>query len=796
LLDVHQGNAGEARRPCPHYKGEAVMSNTRKLWLGLATLLVVSFGVLLWAGTEIFRTAPPMPEKVLSESGQVVYTRSDMEKGRQVWQSIGGMQLGSIWGHGGYVAPDWSADWLHRESVALLDMWARADGGMATYAQLPDEEQAALRSRLKSVMRTNTYDPASGTITVPDDRAVAMSNVAAHYESLFGNDPANAPLREAYAMKNDTVPDAAHRRALTSFFWWTAWAAGTERPREAGDGIVPTRSGVVDKQVTYTNNWPSEPLIDNTPAPSMWVWSAFSVLFLLAGIALLGWWHARQAHEEPHQLPASDPLAALRITPSMRATAKYFWVVLALFVVQILLGAITAHYQIEGQEAYGYALSDVLPYSITRTWHTQLAVLWIAVAWLGTGLYIAPAMSGHEPKFQRLGVNFLWVCLLLIVVGSFAGQWLAVMQKLGLEHNFWWGHQGWEYADMGRFWQWFLFVGLLLWLTLVGRALWPVLRGPATGARSIVGLLFLSTVCIGLFFASALMWGEHTHISEVEYWRWWLVHLWVEGFFEVFATAVMALIFTRLGLIKETVASVAVLFATIVFMSGGVLGTLHHLYFVGTPTAVVALGASFSALEVVPLAYIGFEAYHTYKLGKATPWMARYRWPIMFFIAVSFWNLVGAGLFGFLINPPLSLYFMQGLNLTPLHGHTALFGVYGMLGIALLLFALRGLRGQMVWDTRALKVSFWCLNIGLALMALLTLLPLGTMQLLAAIEHGYAYARSAEFMQKPIVDMLIWMRVPGDTIFSVGALALCWFVLRLWIAPTRDTVPGGSTERE
>ncbi|HPM55595.1 MAG TPA: nitric-oxide reductase large subunit [Thermomonas sp.] len=772
------------------------MSATRKLWLGLAVLLTLSFGVLLWAGTEIFRTAPPMPEKVLSESGQVIYTRADMEQGRQVWQSMGGMQLGSIWGHGGYVAPDWSADWLHRESVSLLDLWARADGGMATYAQLPEEQQAALRARLKQVMRTNTYDAATGTITLPDDRALALSNVAAHYESLFGNDPATATLREAYAMKNDTVPDASHRRALTAFFWWTAWAAGTERPLEPGDAMVPSKTGVVGKQVTYTNNWPSEPLIDNTPAPAMWVWSSFSVLFLIAGIGLLGWWHARQAHEEPLQLPASDPLAAIRITPSMRATAKYFWVVLALFVVQILLGAITAHYQVEGQQAYGFALSDVLPYSITRTWHTQLAVLWIAVAWLGTGLYIAPAMSGHEPKFQRLGVNFLWTCLLLIVVGSFAGQWLAVMQKLGLEHNFWWGHQGWEYADMGRFWQWFLFVGLLLWLTLVGRALWPVLRGPATGTRSIVGLLFLSTVCIGLFFASALMWGEHTHISEVEYWRWWLVHLWVEGFFEVFATAVMALIFTRLGLIKDTVASVAVLFATIVFMSGGVLGTLHHLYFVGTPTAVVALGASFSALEVVPLAYIGFEAYHTYKLGKATPWMARYRWPIMFFIAVSFWNLVGAGLFGFLINPPLSLYFMQGLNLTPLHGHTALFGVYGMLGIALLLFALRGLRGQMVWDTRALQVSFWCLNIGLALMAVLTLLPLGTMQLLAAIEHGYAYARSAEFMQKPIVEMLVWMRVPGDTIFSVGALALCWFVLRLWIAPRRDPAFSGSAEHE
>ena len=172
----------------------------------------------------------------------------------------------------------------------------------------------------------------------------------------------------------------------------------------------------------------------------------------------------------------------------------------------------------------------------------------------------------------------------------------------------------------------------------------------------------------------------------------------------------------------------------------------------------------------------------------------RYRWPIRFFIAVSFWNLVGAGLFGFLINPPVSLYFMQGLNLTPLHGHLALFGVYGMLGIALMLFCLRGLRGQMAWDDRPLRLGFWALNIGLAMMALFTLLPLGIMQLLAAIEHGYAYARSAEFMQQPIVQLLVWMRVPGDTIFSVGAISLAWFVFRLWVAPRPEKVPAGVTE--
>jgi nitric oxide reductase subunit B len=772
------------------------MGDTRRLWIALTTLLVLSFSVLLWSGSEIRRNAAPMPERVVAENGEVVFTRSDLERGRQVWQSMGGMQLGSIWGHGAYVAPDWSADWLHREAVAVLDLWAMQQHG-ASYYELPPDAQAALQGRLQRMMRANTYDPDTGTITLSNDRVAAIRVVAEHYVRLFGNDPSTAELREAYAMKDDTVPSEEHRRALTTFFWWTAWAATTERP--GGEVLAPHRSGIQSRQVTYTNNWPGEPLVGNVPPPSTWVWSAFSVLFLIAGIAVLGWHHARtHGNEDSHTIPARDPLAALKVTPSMHATAKYFWVVLVLFLVQILFGAMTAHYQVEGQQAYGYALADVLPYSITRTWHTQLAVLWIATAWLGTGLYIAPAMSGYEPPLQRLGVNVLFVCLLIIVIGAFVGQWLAVMQTLGLDKNFWFGHQGWEYADIGRFWQIFLFIGLLLWLTLVGRALWPILRGPATETKAIVGLLFLATVAIGVFYGSALMWREHTHIATVEYWRWWLVHLWVEGFFEVFATAVIALIFTRLGLLRASSAAVAVLFATIVFMSGGVIGTLHHLYFVGSPTAVLAFGASFSALEVVPLAYIGFEAYHTYRLGQATPWMQRYRWPIYFFLSVSFWNLVGAGLFGFLINPPLSLYYMQGLNLTPLHGHTALFGVYGMLGIALVLFCVRGLRPQEIWNERLLRVSFWSLNVGLALMALLTLLPLGTMQLLAAIEHGYWYARSAEFMQKPIVDLLIWMRVPGDTVFAIGALVLTWFVLQLWFKPRREAsipVDAGVAER-
>lgn len=750
------------------------MNSTRKLWVGLATLLIASFAVLLWVGSEIHRQAPPMPEQVVGPQGEVIFTRKDIETGRQVWQSIGGQQLGSIWGHGGYVAPDWSADWLHREAEAVMDVWAHREAGADSYKKLDKGIQAAYQTRMQGLLRPNTYDPQTQTIRLDADRIAAISNVAAHYQSLFSNDPVTAKLREAYAMRENTVPAAEHRRQLTAFYWWTSWAAVTQRP---------------DSDITYTANWPSDPLVGNKPTTAAFTWTVFSVLFLIAGIGLLGWHYAvNHGDEIAPALPKTDPLASIKVTPSMKATAKYFWVVIALFLTQILLGAITAHYQVEGQQAYGFQLSDILPYALTRTWHTQLAVLWIATAWLGMGLYIGPAISGHEPKFQRLGVNALWVCLLIIVVGAFAGQWFAVMQKLGLEHNFWFGHQGWEYVDLGRFWQWFLFIGLGLWLTLVGRSLWPAIRNGGE-SRSIVVLLFLSTVAIGLFYAAGLMWNEHTSLSMIEYWRWWVVHLWVEGFFEVFAVAVMSFLFTRLGLLQVKTATTAVLFATIVFMAGGVLGTLHHLYFTGTPTAVIALGAAFSALEVVPLAYVGFEAYHSYKMGKATPWMQRYRWPIMFFIAVSFWNLVGAGLFGFLINPPLSLYYMQGLNLTATHGHTALFGVYGMLGIGLMLFCLRGLKPDVEWNEKLLRTSFWTFNIGLAGMALFTLLPLGILQLIATLEHGYWYARSAEFMQQPIVDLLVWMRVPSDTVFSVGALSLAWFVLRLWVAPRRAAAP-------
>jgi nitric oxide reductase subunit B len=736
----------------------------KRLWLAFALVVIPSFAVLGYYGVEIYRKAPPVPTQVVSASGQVLFTGDDIRDGQNVWQSIGGQQLGSIWGHGSYVAPDWTADWLHREALFLLDRWAPASG-QSTYAALPAEAQAGLRERVKKEMRTNTHSPETGVITVSEERAQAIAEVSKHYTGLFMSEPSLGDLREAYAIPANTVKDPERMRKMNAFFFWASWAAVTERPGQA---------------ITYTNNWPPDKLIGNEPTGSLLLWTGFSVIILLAGIGVLAFYYAtnRDEHIDSSKLPAKDPLLALNPTPSMRATLKYFWVVAALIVVQVLLGAVTAHYGVEGTAFYGFPLADYLPYSVTRTWHVQLGIFWIATSWLATGLFIAPAVSGHEPKFQRAGVNFLFVCLLIIVVGSLAGQWFGVMQRLSLPVNFWFGHQGYEYVDLGRFWQSFLFIGLVLWLILMVRAIWPAFQKEQE-SKHLLALFLISCAAIAFFYAAGLMWGRHTNLAVAEYWRWWVVHLWVEGFFEVFATVVIAFLFVRMGLVSARLATGTVLFSTVVFLLGGILGTFHHLYFTGTPTAVLALGASFSALECVPLVLIGFEAYHNLKLGSATPWLRAYKWPIYCFVAVAFWNFLGAGIFGFLINPPIALYYMQGLNTTPLHGHTALFGVYGVLGIGLMLFALKGLAARNVWKDGVIGFSFWSINIGLFLMAVLSLLPLGLLQTMASVQHGLWYARSAEFMQTPTLDLIRWLRVIGDTIFALGALGLGWFVVGL-----------------
>ncbi|MDH0895289.1 MULTISPECIES: nitric-oxide reductase large subunit [unclassified Pseudomonas] len=751
------------------------MGEYRKLWWTLIAVLGATFCLLGWFGREVYRQAPPIPEQVLSADGAELFGADDILDGQTAWQSVGGMQLGSIWGHGAYQAPDWTADWLHRELTAWLDLAAQ-DAYAKPFAELDDDLQALLRQRLKREYRDN--DVAGGVLVLSERRAAAVRQTADYYNALFSDDPALQPSRKSFAMKENTLPDAARREQMSRFFFWTAWAAATERP---------------ESTATYTNNWPHEPLIGNVPTTENLMWSIASVILLIAGVGFLVWaWAFLRDHEEEEPVvPPQDPLTLAGLTPSQKALGKYLLLVVGLFGFQVMLGGATAHYTVEGQDFYGFPLSQWFPYSLLRTWHIQSALFWIATGFLAAGLFLAPLINGgKDPKYQKLGVDVLFWALVVVVLGSFVGNYLAIAQIMPAEWNFWLGHQGYEYVDLGRLWQIGKFLGIVFWLVLMLRGILPAFAKP--GDKNLLALLSASVIAIGLFYGAGLAYGERTHLSVMEYWRWWVVHLWVEGFFEVFATTALAFVFSSMGLVSRRAATTASLASASLFMLGGVPGTFHHLYFAGTTTPVMAVGATFSALEVVPLVVLGYEAWENWRLKGRAPWMERVKWPLMCFVAVAFWNMLGAGVFGFMINPPISLYYIQGLNTTPVHAHAALFGVYGFLALGFTLLVLRYIRPQLVFSERLMKVAFWWLNGGLVLMIVTSLLPIGIIQFHASVSEGLWYARSEAFMQQDLLQTLRWVRTFGDVVFIVGALAMAWQVISGFFSPTASTVPRGA----
>lgn len=714
----------------------------------VAVVMVFGFAVLLLLSLKAYQNAPPIPTKAVAPSGEVLFTSDDVGAGQAVFLKYGLMNNGTIWGHGAYLGPDFSAQTLHGLALHLAGRMAQTRF-QTPYASLRANEKAAVDGAVASAFKASKYDAASGSLTLPIDSGAAFDEQVAYWTQYFTDPAKNGGLSRG------AVTDPTELRELTAFFVWTAWAAAAERPGASH---------------SYTNNFPYDPLVGNHHTGGTLLWSALSLVFLLGGIAVvllafgkfdyLGW-HGGATPGTAR--PTSGRPA--QITPAQAATLKFMVVAGLLFLAQVLIGGALAHYRAEPGDFYGFDLSALLPSNLLRTWHLQTMIFWVATAYVGAALFVASGLGGGDPKGQRPLVHVLFWALVVVVVGSLLGQWAGIKNRLG-ELWFWIGNQGWEYLEIGRFWQVLLAAGLLFWFWLVRRAVEPARRQPEL--RPFVVFFLIAAFAIPFFYLPAFFFGAKTHFSVVDVWRFWIIHLWVEGFFEFFVTVIVAVVLFQLGLVRRITAVRVIYLDAILYFGGGLIGTAHHWYFTGQTELAMALGATFSALEVVPLTLLTLDAWDFYWVthGESAP-AFRHRRTFFFLMAVGFWNFVGAGIFGFLINMPIVSYYEVGTLLTVNHGHAAFIGVFGMLAVGLMAYVLREVTADELWPRveKFLKIGFWGLNIGLAMMIVFSLFPAGVLQLWDVLQNGYWHARSLEYKGSTLARTLEWMRTPGDLVF-------------------------------
>ena len=758
---------------------ESHTTETLSPWWRRASLLTMALGfaVLILLTVKVYHEAPPIPDNVTGPDGSVVFTGADIRDGQQVFLKYGLMDNGTIWGHGAMLGPDFSAEYLH--TLALHNATRIAQ---QRYGRPPDRLTPAQRAMVEAEVRTelkhNRYDPQTGVLAVGPAYEDWFRHQISVWHEYFSNPGRNGGLGPR------TISDPGELNQLSAFVAWTAWASVANRPGTTH---------------SYTNNFPYDPVAGNTPTADAVLWSALSLVFLLAGTALvllafgkfdnLGW-KARPGYLHPQGPGAS-------VTAGQRATLKYFALVALLFLAQALVGSAVAHSRADPGTFYGFDLAAWLPSNLLRTWHLQLAIFWIATAYVAGALFLAAALGAGDPAGQKKGIDTLFCALVIVVVGSLLGEWAGIRQLLPTLW-FWFGHQGWEYLELGRAWQMLLAVALLFWFGLLVRALAPALRDP--GRREIAGLFLCAAIAIPVFYLPAMFFDGTTHFSVVDAWRFWIIHLWVEGFFEFFVTVMVAIIFLQFGVVTRVTATRVIYLDAILYFSGGFIGTGHHWYWTGQTSFNMALSALFSALEVVPLTLITLDAWNFVRLSRpgsdATRERAEvpHKWTFYFLMAVGFWNFVGAGIFGFLINLPIVSYFETGTLLTINHGHAAMTGVFGMLGIGLVVFTIRQTVDETLWREleKYVRVGFWGLNSGLLMMVVMSLFPAGVLQLVDVLENGYWHARSLAYTAGDLPRLLEWLRLPGDLVFIVfGVVPIAIAAVRAYLKGRKTLLAAG-----
>ncbi len=740
-------------------------------WKVFLLIFVVSVMVVGWIGVGTYSAAPPLAD-FRDERGRLLFEGAGITRGQQVFLRRGLMDYGSFLGDGGLRGPDFTA-----EALRLTARWMHEEIDASWRERVPDAaaRNAMVRGLVQTALATNRYDEETNTVTVGPAQRAAFERLVIYYGEKFGHGGELA--RGEVFRPAGYISDPSEIRDLTAFFFWGAWLCAAHRP-----GL----------DYSYTHNWPYDPLAGNLPTAGVTLWSVIGALVLVLALGVVFYFYGKLDREAvlEAQAASTPPLAtttdvdAARPTATQRACYRFFVVAAALFLFQVVAGLLAIADYVGLWQTLGLPLERILPITVTRAWHSQLSILWIALCWFGATIWVLPWICRPEPRGQLRAVNALFWCLVFVGAGTVIGIPLGVHGLLGDAWR-WLGLQGWEFVQLGRLFQYALYGAFVLWFVIVVRGVWPVLRRRETW--SLPNWMVYAIAGIILMFSAGFVAGPDTNFVIADFWRWCTIHMWVEAFFEVFTTILVAYFLYLMGFVSHAVAARVVYLAAVLFLGSGLIGISHNFYWNAKSIETVALGGVLSTLQVVPLILLTLEAWRFRHLPQQKLRRARGQpaatfglaEPFLFLIGVNFWNFFGAGVFGFAINLPIVNYYQHGTYLTVNHGHAALFGVYGNLALAAILFCARWLVRPEVWRPALLRTSFWSLNIGIALMVVLDLFPAGIDQLLAVMQDGYAFARSQAYLEGATFQTLTWLRGIGVVVFVAGGvLPIVWFVLR------------------
>ncbi len=759
-------------------------------WVLLATA-AVCFALLGWATVLTYEKAPPQPNEFVDMQGRVLMSGRDIVAGKGGFQKADLMDYGSIYGMGSYFGEDYTASTLVRLGVLTKQSLA-GSASTPPNTKAPGNNSLVASGPAGAPPKPTTPPPASRAEALAD--AEITATMQRQLQAIDLTQP-TVVLPDAVAQAVRTLQDELGTKLDTvnlSAGWVPAKSLDPELRRQTADFIIYSALTTVARRPgttwSWTENWPFEPSVGNTPTTNTfrWTWISFCFTFFAMGFVL---WLYRAYLDHPDDAPMERKLAHfLKLTPSQRKTGKYFVVVALVFLASQGAGAVMAHSYYDRETFYGVQLNYILPFNFLRSFHIQAPIIWIGLGWIASGLFLAPAIAGgREAKGQGFLVDLLFWVSLFVVAAALIGNYLGIQGVIDAGW-FWFGNQGLSYIQLGRFWQICFFAALLSWSILMMRALWPTRDVMAKATRQfwsghirLEHLIWAATLNVALLYVFGMipLTGIEKSFTITDFWRWWVVHLWVEQSFEFFAVAISAYLLMSLGLVSRKLAERSVYLELILIFLGGVLGTGHHLYWGGGPSMWVPLGTMFSFIEVLPLVLLILEAIQQHRLIKGAA-KFDYNLAYTFILGSAFWNFVGAGVFGGgTLNAPLVNYYEHGTFLTLNHAHTSLFGAFGLLALGLIYFCLRYRAGpNATFDQRPGYIAFWCYNIGLLMWIVLHFFPIGWPQLDAVFEHGLAWARSQEFYDSTLFWQ--WMRLPGDVVFSVGTFIMAWdFIVKL-----------------